>query len=115
MAKRNYYVYVIELSKSIWTESTKFRKENPQYNPALECLYVGMTTLTPQKRFEKHKSGAKSKKGVKISAYFAEKYGLYLRPSLYQAYNPQNKAQALKMERELALALKKKRYAVWWN
>lgn len=115
MAKNNYSVYVIELSKSVWTDSAKFRKENPQYNPVLECLYVGMTSLSPQKRFEKHKKGARNKKGIKISAYFAEKYGLYLRPSLYEDYNPMTRAEAIKMEKELALLLKKKRYAVWWN
>jgi len=114
MAK--YSVYVIELSKRIWTESSKFREANPQYNGVSECLYVGMTSLTPEQRFKKHKTGAKSKKGHKISAFYAEKYGLYLRPSLYEEFNPiSSKQKAYEMEEKLAKELKKKRYAVWWN
>ena len=48
-----------------------------------ECLYVGMTSKSPKERFEQHKSGYRSKKGHKISSSIVEKYGLYLRPSLY--------------------------------
>ena len=112
---RKYYVYVVELSKKIWTDSAKFRKANPQYNPVLECLYVGMTSLTPQQRFLKHKKGHVNKKGIKISSFFVEKYGLYLRPSLYHSYNPMTRSEAAEMERELAKELRRKRYAVWWN
>lgn len=111
-----YNVYVIELSKRVWNDSAKFRNANPQYNGVSECLYVGMTSLKPEQRFQKHKTGAKNKKGHKISAYYAEKYGLYLRPSLYEEYNGiKSKAEAYKMEEWLAKELKKKRYAVWWN
>ena len=114
MAKYN--IYVIELSKRVWNDSVKFRNANPQYNGVNECLYVGMTSLSPDQRFKKHKSGAKSKRGYKISPYFADKYGLYLRPSLYEVYNTINsKSEAYKMEEWLAKELKKKRYAVWWN
>jgi len=114
-ARKNYSVYVIELSKQVWTDSKKFRDANPQYRGMLECLYVGMTSHTPQERYNKHKSGYRNKKGIKISAYFPEKYGLYLRPSLYEGLNPMTKSEAVKMEEELALLLKKKGFAVWWN
>lgn len=113
--KASHHVYVIELSKSIWTESKKFRDANPQYNGVLECLYVGMTSLSPKERYLQHKSGHRSKKGHKISAKFAEKYGLYLRPSLYEDLNPMTKSEAIKMEEELALRLRRDRYAVWFN
>ncbi len=115
IAKKSYNIYVVELSKKIWTDSAKFRNANPQYNPVLECLYVGMTSQTPKLRFQKHKTGHRTKKGVKISSYFVEKYGLYLRPSLYDKYNPMTKSEAMKMEKELATQLKSQRYAVWWN
>lgn len=105
----------MELSHKVWTDSSKFRAANPQYNPVLECLYVGMTAHSPKQRFEKHKTGYRNKKGIKISAYFVEKYGLFLRPSLYEAYNPMTRDEAIKMEEKLALLLKRKRYAVWWN
>lgn len=112
---KRYYVYVVELSKKVWTENEKFRDANPQFNGVLECLYVGMTSTSPQKRFEQHKSGYISKKGYKISSRIVEKYGLYLRPSLYHHFNPMSKAEAMAKEKDLALALKKQRYAVWWN
>lgn len=111
-----YNVYIIELSKRVWNESKKFRDANPQYNGVSECLYVGATSLSPQERFMKHKKGAKSKKGYKISAYFAEKYGLYLRPSMYEDYNPiSSKMEAYELEALITKELRAKRYAVWSN
>jgi hypothetical protein len=113
--KRIYHVYVIELSRKVWTESKKFREANPQYNGVLECLYVGMTSQTPAERFKKHKSGYRTIKGHKTASGIVEKYGLYLRPSLYEALNPLTRSEAIKREQALALELKRKRYAVWWN
>lgn len=113
--KKTYHVYVIELSKRVWKENRKFREANPQFNGVLQCLYVGMTSQTPKQRFEKHKSGHRNKKGYKVSANIVEKYGLYLRPSLYEHLNPMTKDEAIAMEKDLALQLKKQRYAVWWN
>ncbi|MBT8234107.1 MAG: ribose-5-phosphate isomerase, partial [Saprospiraceae bacterium] len=75
----------------------------------------GMTSLSPNERFKKHKTGARSKKGHKISSYFVEKYGTFLRPSLYEHLNPMTRTEAVKMEEELALSLRRKGYAVWWN
>lgn len=114
-ASKKYHVYVIELSKRVWSERAKFRAENPQYNGVAECLYVGMTSLSPQQRFKKHVSGARSKKGHKISSNYVEKYGLYLRPSLYTHLEPMSRTEALQMERTLALKLRKQRFAVWFN
>lgn len=114
MSKR-YRVYVIELSKRVFTESAKFRNANPQFNGVLECLYVGMTSKKPEERFEQHKSGYINKKGHKLSAKIVEKYGLYLRPSLYNHIPRMTKSEALEMEEKLALELRRKRYAVWFN
>lgn len=113
--KSLYTVYVIELSKKVFSEHTKFRDANPQYNGILECLYVGMTSKTPKERFEQHKHGHLSNKGFDISSSIVKKYGLYLRPSLYNHLNKMSQEEALKMERHLALELRKKRYAVWYN
>ena len=116
MAKHNYWVYVIELSKRVFTENKKFRDANPQFNDVLECLYVGMTSKTPQARLKQHLSGSRSKKGHKLSSNIVEKYGKYLRPSLYDHLEPfTTRAEALKMEEQLALELRSKRYAVWYN
>jgi len=57
-----YRVYVIELSKKVFTENTKFRTANPQFNGVLQCLYVGMTSKTPAERFKQHKTGYVNKK-----------------------------------------------------
>lgn len=116
MAKVQYRVYVVELSKRVFTENYKFRQANPQFNGVLQCLYVGMTSKTPKERFEQHKHGYRSKKGHKLSSNIVQKYGMYLRPSLYNHIKPiSNRSDALKMEEKLALELRRKRYAVWFN
>ena len=111
-----YHVYVIELSKRVFTENAKFRIANPQFNGVLECLYVGMTSKTPKERFEQHKTGYRNKKGHKISSNIVQQYGLYLRPSLHDHIGPiGTRTEALKMEEQLALELRRRRYAVWFN
>lgn len=116
MAKTAYSIYVVELSKRVFTENRKFREANPQFNGVLECLYVGMTSKTPKERFLQHKTGHRNKKGYKISANIVEKYGSYLRPSLYNHIDPiTTRTEALKMEETLALELRRQRYAVWFN
>jgi hypothetical protein len=115
--RMTYQVYVIELSKRVFTENSRFRAANPQFNGVLECLYVGMTSKTPAERFKQHKTGYKSKKGYKLSAYIVERYGSYLRPSLYNHLNvkPMTRQEALLMEEKLAWDLRRKGYAVWFN
>ncbi|PKA96701.1 hypothetical protein B0O79_0339 [Flavobacteriaceae bacterium MAR_2009_75] len=116
MPRTQYHIYVIELSKKVYSENRKFREANPQFNGVLECLYVGMTSKTPKERFEQHKTGYRNKKGHNLSASIVKKYGSYLRPSLYNHIKPLNtRAAALKMEETLALELRRRRYAVWFN
>ncbi|SDB30759.1 hypothetical protein SAMN03097699_0620 [Flavobacteriaceae bacterium MAR_2010_188] len=111
-----YRIYVVELSKRIFTENWRFRGANPQFNGVLECLYVGMTSKTPKERFMQHKTGHISKKGHKISSFYVEKYGMYLRPSLYNHIDPlKTRQQALDMEERLSMSLRKQGYAVWFN
>jgi hypothetical protein len=108
-------VYVIELHRKVYTEDRKFREANPQYNGVLECLYVGQTAKTPQERLAQHKSGHRNAKGQKLSSTIVQKYGKYLRPSLYQDIGPLSRAEALEVEKGLALELRRKGYAVWWG
>jgi len=112
-----YQVYVIELSKRVFTENAKFRNANPQFNGVLECLYVGMTSKDPAERFRQHKTGYRNKKGHNLSSNLVLKYGTYLRPGLYVHINekPMTRLQALKMEEKLSLDLRRKGYAVWFN
>lgn len=112
-----YQVYVVELAKRVFTENAKFRAANPQFNGVLECLYVGMTSKTPKERFMQHKTGYVNKKGHRLSASIVQKYGSYLRPSLYDHINMKSmtRQQALIMEEKLALDLRRQGYAVWFN
>ena len=111
-----YRVYVIELSRKVFTEHSRFRLANPQYNGVLECLYVGMTSKDPRERFDQHRSGYRNKQGHNLSSNIVQKYGRFLRPSLYSHIEPMNtREEALKMEEKLALELRRQRYAVWWN
>jgi hypothetical protein len=117
VARTTYQVYVVELSKKVFTENSRFRAANPQFNGVLECLYVGMASKTPAERFKQHKTKYINKKGYNISSSIVHKYGAYLRPSLYNHVNrvPMNRDEALKMEEKLALELRRKGYAVWFN
>ena len=103
--------------KKVFTENRKFREANPQFNGVLECLYVGMTSKTPQERFIQHRTGYVNKKGHKLSANIVQKYGMYLRPSLYDHLNlkTMTRAEALAMEEKLAWDLRRQGYAVWFN
>ena len=66
MPKVQYQIYVIELSKRVFTENARFRNANPQFNGVLECLYVGMTSKTPKERFKQHKTVQKVKRVTKF-------------------------------------------------
>jgi len=112
-----YCVYVIELSKKAFTENRKFRDANPQFNGVLQCLYVGMTSKTPKERFDQHKTGYRNAKGINLSSSIVRKYGLYLRPSLFEHHNKKGmtRQEALYLEKSLALELRKQGYAVWFN
>lgn len=115
MPRKIYTVYVVELSRKVFTEDRRFREANPQFNGVLECLYVGMTSKTPKERLRQHKEELLSKKGHKLSSRIVKKYGRYLRPSLYEHLEPMTRTEALMMEKKLALELRRQRYAVWFN
>ena len=84
----------------------KFQKANANYHPGMPCVYVGMTGLDPDLRFDKHKAGIQANRYVML-------YGLRLMPELYQVYNPMPYDGARDMEVELAIALREKGYGVW--
>ena len=111
-----YSIYVVELKRKVFNDNWKFRNANPQFNPTLQCLYVGMTSKTPRERFQQHINGGKSKKGIKISSWIVETYGSYLRPSLYNEIPKlRTRAEVLAAEQNLALKLRREGYAFWFN
>jgi hypothetical protein len=106
MARRyHHHVYVVALSLDVLYEP-RFRRANPDYVTGQPCVYVGMTGLTPDVRFDKHKAGIQANK-------FAQEYGLRLMPELYAVYNPMPYHGAAEMEVELAIALREAGYGVW--
>jgi len=115
MASSSHHIYVIELDPQVWRDKKKFRDANPHYRHRLECLYVGITARLPQERIIQHLHGGKSKKGINLSSSLVRKYGLYLRPTLYQHLNPLTRKRAVLLEKSLAESLRLRGYAVWWN
>ena len=106
MRSRDHYnVYVIELSKEVLLEG-RFLKGNPDYVVGKPCVYVGMTGLDPDMRFDKHKAGIQSNR-------YAQLYGLRLLPDLYEAYNPMAYDSARDMEVELGILLREAGFGVW--
>ena len=94
----HYYVYVIELSKDVLYKG-RFKKANPDYRVGKPCVYVGMTGLNPDVRFDKHKAGIQSNR-------YVQEFGLRLLPDLYEVYNPMPYDGARDMEVELAIGLR---------
>jgi hypothetical protein len=102
---QRHHVYVVELSDRVWNEPT-FRKANPDHQFAKPFVYVGMTGLDPDTRFDRHKAGVQANR-------FVQEYGLRLMPELYEVYNPMPYEAAREMEVELAIGLREAGYGVW--
>src|SRR5882724_6533024 len=83
----HHYVYVVYL-------------RNPK-GDGRAGYYVGLTGLTPEKRFDNHKSGIKA-------ARIVRRHGERLVPRLYQHLNPMPYPKAKEMEVLLADSLRKR-------
>jgi len=104
-ARHHHHVYVVELADQVWNEP-RFRKANPDHRLGMPFVYVGMTGLDPDLRFDKHKAGIQANR-------FVFDYGLRLLPQLYEVYNPMPYEAAREMEVELAIGLREAGYGVW--
>ena len=98
-------VYVVLLSQRV-LEERRFVRANPGHTGQRPCVYVGMTGLPPDERFDKHKAGIRANR-------FVREYGLRLLPELYEFLNPMPYEAARQMEVELAIGLRDEGYAVW--
>jgi hypothetical protein len=95
--ERRYYVYVIELDDAV----------GPRRDPSHPSLYVGQSAVPPEERLRQHKQGYRSSRYVR-------NHGKFLRPRLYQRFNPMaTREQAVAMERELARRLRNRGYTVY--
>jgi hypothetical protein len=102
--KFHHSVYVILLENAV-AKHPSILRVNPKRDPLKPCVYVGMTGLPVDERFENHKNGYKS-------AWVVKKYGVRLMPELYKHLNPMPFKAAAQMEIELAEDLKAEGYTV---
>jgi hypothetical protein len=97
-------VYVVLLKDAVAKHPSILRL-NPKRDPLKPCVYVGMTGIPVDHRFENHRNGYKS-------AWVVRKYGVRLMPELYEHLNPMPFEAALQMETELAEDLRASGYTV---
>jgi hypothetical protein len=105
-AKQQFHhnVYVILLNNAVAKHRSILRL-NPKRDPLKPCVYVGMTGIPVDDRFENHKNGYKA-------AWVVRKYGVRLMPELYEHLNPMPFEAAVQMEMELAEDLQAAGYTV---
>ena len=97
-------VYVVVLSKAALKDLSILGR-NPNRDPSKPAVYVGLTGLPVDHRFENHKNGYKS-------ARLVRRYGDRLLPELYEHLNPMPYEHAVQMEKDLAEDLRAQGYAV---
>nr|WP_145546295.1 hypothetical protein [Variovorax boronicumulans] len=105
MPRPHHHVYVVQLADPVWN-SARFRHANPDYQIGKPFVYVGMTGLDPDIRFDKHKAGIQANRFVML-------YGERLLPALYARYNPMPYQAAREMEVELGIRLRAQGFGVW--
>ncbi len=106
MAPRKlYHVYVVELSQDVLLNA-RFMRSNPGYQPGKPCVYVGMTGLDPDVRFDKHKTGIQAN-------HYVQEFGVRLMPEIYALYNPLTYDEARSLEVELGIDLREGGFGVW--
>ncbi|MBL9126510.1 MAG: hypothetical protein JNL97_02630 [Verrucomicrobiales bacterium] len=102
--QHHHNVYVVELdpraAKLRWV-----RAANPERDPSKPCVYVGMTGLTPEERFENHRHGHKD-------APIVRQHGRRLLYPLFEHLNPMPFEAAVQMEKDLAEDLRREGYTV---
>lgn len=99
-------VYAIELDRAVW-KSHVFRERNPG-GSASGCLYIGVTGLSPEARFERHRQGTQSGR-------FVRAHGRRLRMDLVEGFSRLPYRIAACMEPKLAAWLRAQGFAVWQN
>lgn len=136
-SSRKYFVYAIELKKTVWIKEASFRKKNPHLTNQYDgkCYYVGQSSHLPECRYKQHVSKRRDTPGNKfICGCFTEKPikrefnkknrpGRYvakyhkksgLRPIFYNKLNPvaDTKKAAELAEQSLAQQLRDQGFAV---
>ena len=110
--KKTHCVYVVELDKEV-LNSKKFIKVNKGYKKDKPCVYVGMTSYTPDKRFEHHKNRHKNKEGYDTSSLFPREFGIGVIKDLCDPPKSLTFYEAKELEIERAKELREKGWGVW--
>ncbi len=97
-------VYVVELDPAV-RKRRKLQRLNPDSDPEKPCVYVGMTGLTPEERFENHKAGYRASPLVRD-------FGIRLLPELSEGLMNLTYELALRAEEDLAAYLRQNGYFV---
>ena len=105
--RRQWILYVIDLKKTV-RRLNRFRAANPEYIPGKPCVYVGVTWLTAQQRFDQHKNGIHSARIVRA-------YGSHVRTRDCRILRIMTRARAEKKESAYAARLRKRGWGVWSN
>ena len=106
MPAHHHHVYVVLLDPAV-AKRAKFIKANPHFIPGQTCVYVGMTGLDPDTRFDRHKAGIQANALV-------QRYGLRLMPELVDDLKqPMSYEDARYMEVDVAIRLRESGYGVW--
>ena len=104
MTNPHYCVYVIELDAAV-RQRRRLQRLNPDADPEMPCVYVGMTGLTPEERFENHKSGYRASSVVR-------EFGIRLLPELSEGLSNLTYELALRAEADLAAYFRQNGYFV---
>jgi predicted GIY-YIG superfamily endonuclease len=105
-SRGHYSLYAVDLDPAV-IERPDFRKRNPG-GAAGGCLYIGVTGLKPEQRFERHLQGTQS-------ARYVKKYGRRLRLDLVEGFSRLPYRVAVSMEPRVAAWLRAQGFGVWQN
>ena len=106
-SRGHHSVYAIELDRAV-LKHPAFRDRNPGSAAGSGCLYIGVTGLAPEERFERHRAGTQSGR-------FVRTHGTRLRLDLVEGYLRLPHRIAAFMEPRLAAWLRAQGFAVWQN
>jgi len=99
-------LYAIELHPDAMRDPA-FAAMNPHWVPGMPLLYIGMTSLTPEERFQQHKTGMKN------ASRIPHQFGMKLRMDLVPGNRPVRRTIAMRQEKRLARFRRSEGYAVW--
>jgi len=99
-----YSIYVVLLEDYIGT-LPQMRRRNPKRDLSKPCVYVGLTSLSVDRRFDFRQATPKHE-------WRLHKFGVRLMPELYDSLHPMTRKEALQVAKNLADDLRAKGFSV---